>query len=80
MYQVGDHATGNANDVNRCRTEVVVPHFCSSPHLVVLQQVGVHEHTQLSAVAKGRNATVGFGIPLALELNFQLLGNLLATI
>ena len=39
--------------------EHVVPRSCSSPHLVVLQQVGVYEHTQLSAVTKGGHATIG---------------------
>ena len=59
--QIGDNATSDANDVSRCRTEVVVPRARRSPHDVVLQQVRVHEHTQLSAVTEGRHATVGFG-------------------
>ncbi len=39
--------------------EAIVPRSRRSPHLVVLEQVGVHEHTQLSAVTKGRHAAVG---------------------
>ena len=55
--QVGDHATGNTHNVSRCCTEVVVPRSRRGPHLVVLQQVRVHEHTQLSAVTEGGHAT-----------------------
>ena len=58
--QVGEHATGNTHDVVRVRTEVVVPCPCRGPHLVVLQQVRVDEHTQLRRVTEGRHATVGF--------------------
>ena len=61
--QVGDDTTGNAHNVSRSRTEVVVPRSRSSPHLVVLQQVRVHEHTQLYAVTKGRYAAFVFGNP-----------------
>ena len=57
--QVGDHATGNTHDVSWCRTEVVIPRSRSRPHFVVLQQVRVHEHTKLSAVAKGRHTKSG---------------------
>ena len=57
--QVGDHAAGNTHNVSRCCTEVVIPRSRSSPHLVVLQQVGVYENTQLSAVTKGRHAAFG---------------------
>ena len=80
MFQVGDYSTSNTNDVGWCRTEVVIPRSRSSPHFVVLQQVRVNEHTQLSAVTELGHTTFGFGIPLALELNFQLFGNLLATV
>jgi hypothetical protein len=61
--EVSDHATGNTNDVIRVRTKVVVPRSSSSPHLVVLQQVRIHKHTQLCAVTKGRYAVVGLGNP-----------------
>jgi len=57
--QVGNHTTGDAHDVSGCGTEVVIPRPCCSPHFVVLHQVRVHEHTQLSAVTKRRYATVG---------------------
>ena len=59
--QVGDHTTGDTHDVSRRSTEVVVPRSRCSPHFVVLQQVRVHEHTQLSAVTKRRHATFVFG-------------------
>ena len=67
--EVGDNTTTNTHDVIRVRTEVVIPCACCSPHFVVLQQVRVNEHTQLSAVTKGRHATVGLGNLPALELN-----------
>ena len=44
-----------------CDRKHVVPRSRSGPNFVVLQQVRVNEHTQLSAVTKGRHATVGFG-------------------
>jgi len=44
-FEVGDNATSNAHDVSRRCTEVVVPRSRSSPHLVVLQQVGINEHS-----------------------------------
>jgi len=59
--EVGDHATSNTHDVIRICTEVVIPCSRSSPHLVVLQQVRINEHTQLCAVTKGRHAIIGFG-------------------
>ena len=59
--QVGDYSAGNTNDVIRVRTEVVIPRSCSRPHFVVLQQVRIHEHTQLSTVTKGRHAAIGLG-------------------
>ena len=58
-FEVGDNATSNAHDVSRRCTEVVVPRSRSSPHFVVLQQVRINEHTQLSCMTKGRHATVG---------------------
>ena len=57
--KVSDHTASDANDVIRIRTEVVVPCSRCSPHLVVLQQVRINEHTQLSAVTKGRHAAFG---------------------
>ena len=57
--EVSDHATSNTNDVIRVRTEVVVPRSRRGPHLVVLQQVRINEHAQLSGVTKGRHAAVG---------------------
>ena len=65
--QVGDHTTGNTHDVGWCRTEVVVPRSRGRPHLVVLQQVRVHEHSQLSAVTEGRHAAFVFGNPCLLD-------------
>ena len=44
--------------------EHVVPRSGGGPHLVVLQQVRVDEHTQLRRVTKGWHATFGFGILL----------------
>ena len=43
--QVGDDTTGDAHDVIRVCTEVVVPRSSRGPHLVVLQQVRINEHT-----------------------------------
>ena len=62
--QVGDDATGNAHDVIRVRTKVVVPRSRRSLHLVVLQQVRINKHTRLSAVTKGRHAIIGLSNPL----------------
>ena len=59
--QVGDDTTGDAHDVIRVCTEVVVPRSCGSPHLVVLQQVWVNKHAQLCAVTKGRHTVFVFG-------------------
>jgi len=58
--QVGDDSPAGANKVVRCNREHVVPLAGRSPHLVVLQQVRINKHTQLSAVTKGRHATSGF--------------------
>ena len=71
--EVGDHTTGNTNNVIRVRTEVVVPRSRSSPHLVVLQQVRINEHAQLCAVTKGRHAKFGLGNS---TLYFRLIGRL----
>ena len=79
-FQVGDHSTTDAHQFIRCNRKVVVPGSRCGPHLVILQQIGVDEDAQGSAVTKGWHTTFSFGNPLALELNFQLLGNLLATI
>ena len=59
--EVGDYTTCDAHDVCRRCAEVVVPRSGSSPHFVELQQIRIHKHTQLSAVTKGRHATIGFG-------------------
>ena len=56
--QVGDDATGHTHDVIRVRAEVVIPRSCSSPHFVILQQIWINKHTQLSAVTKGMHADV----------------------
>ena len=58
--EVSDHTAGDAHDVVRVRTEVVVPRTRRGPDFVVLQQVRIDEHPQLSAVTKGRRATIGF--------------------
>jgi hypothetical protein len=60
-FEVRDHTTGDTHDVVRVRTEVVIPRSRSSPHFVVLQQVRINEYTQLSAVTKRRNASIGLG-------------------
>lgn len=57
--EVGHHTTGDAHDVIRVCTEVVFPRTRRSPHLVVLQQIQVNEHMQLSCAAKGRHAVIG---------------------
>jgi hypothetical protein len=62
-FQVSDYAATDTHNVIRVRTEVVIPRSRSSPHLVVLQQVGINEHSYLSAVTKGRHATIGLGNP-----------------
>ena len=59
--EISDDATSDTHDVSRCCTEVVVPCSRSSPHFVVLQQIRIDEHSQLSAVTKGRHAAVGLG-------------------
>ena len=69
--EVGDDTTSNAHDVRRWSTEVVVPCFRSRPHFVVLQQVRIHEHTQLSAVTKGGHAVIGLGNSIKRLLNSQ---------
>ena len=58
-FEVRDHTTGDTHDVIRARTEVVIPRSRSSPHLVVLQQIRINEHAQLSAMTKGRHAAFG---------------------
>ncbi len=59
--QVSDYSTSYTHNVCRRSAEVVIPCSRCCPHLVVLQQVRINEHTQLSAVTKGRHATIGFG-------------------
>jgi hypothetical protein len=63
-FEVGDNATSNAHDVSRRCTEVVVPRSRSSPHLIVLQQVGINEHSQLGLMTKGRHAKFGLSNPM----------------
>ena len=58
-FQVGNQRAAGANEVVRCDWEHVVPGSRRRPHFVVLQQVGVNEHTQLSCVTKRRHATDG---------------------
>ena len=58
--QVGDDTAGDAHDVIRVPTEVVVPRSCSRPHFVKLQQVRINKHTKLCAMTKGRHAKSGF--------------------
>ena len=60
-FEISDYTAGNANNVRWRSTEVVIPCSYRSPHLVVLQQVGVHEHPQLGCMTKGRHDTIGFG-------------------
>ena len=62
-FEVGDDTARNTHDVIRVRTEVVIPRSRRSPHLVVLQQVRINEHAQLSAVTKGRHTVVGLYNP-----------------
>ena len=76
--QVGDNATGNTNDVRRRCTEVVIPRSRGRPHLVVLQQVRIDEHAQLSCVTKRRHAASGFGNQRAERSNDQVLRRSLA--
>ena len=57
---VGEGAASDAHELIERRREDVVRMACSGPHFVVLQQVGVDEHAQLSAVTKGRHAPCGF--------------------
>ena len=56
--QVGDYTTSNAHDVSRRRTEQVVPGARRSPHLVVLQQVRINEHTPLGCQTQRRRLAV----------------------
>jgi hypothetical protein len=44
----------------RLDTEQIVPGSRSGPHLVVLHQNRINEHTQLSCMTKGRHASTGF--------------------
>ena len=66
--EVGDNTASNAHDVVWVRAEVVIPRSSRSPHFVVLQQVGINEHTQLSAVTKGRHATIGLSNSLCFRI------------
>ena len=61
LPQLGDNTANNANDVIRVCSEVVIPRSRRGPHLVVLQQVWINEHTQLRAVTKGRHKVFVFG-------------------
>ena len=57
--EVGDYTAGDAHDVIRVCTKVVIPCSRSGPHLVVLQQVRINEHAQLGCMTKGRHAADG---------------------
>jgi len=58
-FQVNHYSTDNTHDVARVRTEVVVPCSRGHPRFVVLQQIGVDKHTQLSCVTEGTHAALG---------------------
>ena len=55
--QVHDQALARLDQPVRFDTEHVVPRSGGSPHLVLLQQVGVDEHPQMRRVTKRRHAT-----------------------
>ena len=59
--QVGNHSTTDAHQFIRRNCKIVVPRPGCCPHLVVLQQIGIDEDAQLTAVAKRGHATYGFG-------------------
>ena len=58
--QVADRSAPGLDQLVRFDAEYVIPCSRRSPHLVVLQQIGVNEHTKLSSVTKGGNAASGF--------------------
>ena len=60
-FQIGERSPAGFQQLVRLDVEHVVPRPCRSPHLVVLQQVRINEHTQLSAVTERWHATIGFG-------------------
>jgi hypothetical protein len=62
-FQVNHYSTDNTHDVARVRTDVLVPCSRGHPHFVVLQQIGVDKHTQLSAASERGRADFGFGNP-----------------
>jgi len=57
--QLGDEAPVTRGQPKWFDPEHVVPPACSPPHLIVLQQVRVIEHTPIGTVTKKRHATVG---------------------
>ena len=75
-----DNSEGDVDDARGRGADVVTPWSGIRPRFVALRQVRVHEFAQASAVAERGHATFGFGNPLALELNFQLLGDLPAAV
>ena len=77
---LGGLARGDAQQLLVGCREDVVGVATRRPHLVVSRERDVDDGAQRLRMTNGGDATFGFGNPLALELNFQLLGNLLATI
>ena len=43
--QLGDHSTTDAHQFIRRNRKIVIPRSRRGPHLVVLQQVRINEHT-----------------------------------
>ena len=70
-FEVGERSPAGFHQFVGFDAEHVVPRSCSRPHLVVLQQVGVDEHAQLSVVTEGRHAPGGFGKLRALPVSIQ---------
>jgi hypothetical protein len=61
LLDVGDLALAGADQFVRFDAEHVVPRSRRGSHLVVLQQIGIDEDAQLSAVAKRWHAVFGLG-------------------
>ena len=59
--QFGDNSTADSHQFIWFNRKVVVPRARCRPHFVVLQQIGIDEDAQLSAVAERRHATFGLG-------------------
>ena len=58
--QVGERSATRFHQFVGCDAEHVVPRSRRRPHLLELQQVGVDEHAQLSAVTKRGHAAIDF--------------------